>query len=267
MTEQTAIVEVKHTGLVKPIVPPQDLIQLHKEVSTLIRDALEENRDFGKIPGTDKPTLLKPGAERLCIAFGGTARYDIVASEIDHDRDVKWVKRQKKWNNAYQGDRSFTWDEVEGKSLGAYRYVVKCSLVRADGRCLGDGLGSCSSYESKYIDRPRDLENTILKMAEKRALVAACLNAFGLSDRFTQDVEDMHDVATKKQAEAVPETPPITTINERQQKLIFARCKDANIDMNLLKKWIQEQFNVASTKDLTKPQMDQVLEFIDKNKL
>src|SRR5690606_23849470 len=62
---------------------------------------------------------------------------------------------------------------------------------RESGLVIGSGMGSCSSLESKYISRPRDLENTILKMAKKRAYVDATLSTFGLSDQFTQDVEDM----------------------------------------------------------------------------
>jgi hypothetical protein len=62
---------------------------------------------------------------------------------------------------------------------------------RATGDIVGEGLGACSTLESKYIDRPRDLENTVIKMAQKRGAVAAALNAFALSDRFTQDLEDL----------------------------------------------------------------------------
>ncbi len=186
-TEALEVQRPEHS-LMRPVVSPGHLVEVHKEVATLIANALERGRDYGTIPGAgDKPTLLKPGAERLSIAFGTFPRYSIVASEIDHDRETEWIKRKKKWRN-----REFDgWEEERGSSLGLYRYVVRCELVRrADGAIVGDGLGSASTLESKYIDRPRDCENTVLKMAEKRALVAAVLNAFGLSDRFTQDVED-----------------------------------------------------------------------------
>lgn len=50
--------------------------------------------------------------------------------------------------------------------------------------------------EQDVADRPNpyiaDLDNTILKMANKRALVAACLNATACSDIFTQDMEDTY---------------------------------------------------------------------------
>src|SRR5580698_4974819 len=34
------------------------------------RKIMVRDRDFGEIPGTSKPTLLKPGAEKLCNFFG-----------------------------------------------------------------------------------------------------------------------------------------------------------------------------------------------------
>ena len=80
---------------------------------------------------------------------------------------------RSQWRNQFKGDREFAWVDDSGTSLGLYRYVVLCEIVeRASGDVVGNFTGSCSSMESKYIDRPRDSENTILKMAEKRALVA-----------------------------------------------------------------------------------------------
>lgn len=185
----------KRPALLRPVAQPADIIAAHREAVELIGKVLEEGVDYGVVPGTgDKPTLLKPGAERLCVAFGVAPTYRVAEAEIDHDRVVEWVKRKKRWLNRFQGDRHFAWEEEHGVSLGLYRYTVLCRLVvRATGEIAGEGLGVCSTMESRYIDRPRDSENTCLKMAQKRALVGAVLNAFGLSNRFTQDVEDLPD--------------------------------------------------------------------------
>ena len=206
-------------GIMRPTVTPAAMIEAHKEISELITKALESGKDYGTIPGAgDKPTLLKPGAERLAAAFGTLPRYSIVAQDIDHDRVVPWAKRKKVWHNKFKGDKSFDWQQENGESLGLYRYVIRCELVRRDeGTIVGDGLGSCSTMESKYVDRPRDCENTVLKMAQKRALVAAVLNAFGLSDRFTQDVEDQpHDAPTAPIPTAPADEPP----TEKQVELL-----------------------------------------------
>lgn len=179
----------RELGLLRPLVSPAQLVEVHKELTELIRAALVDGTDYGKVPGTDKPTLLKPGAERLCLAFGVYPRYSVIEQEVDHDREVTWRKRRKKWGQR-KGD--YSWEEASGIAHGLYRYVIRCELVRRiDGAVHADGIGSASTLESKYADRPRDLENTVLKMAEKRAFVAATLNGFGLSDRFTQDLDDM----------------------------------------------------------------------------
>lgn len=179
-------------GLLRPVAQPEDVLAAQEETRALVERALQPNRDFGVIPGTQKPTLLKPGAERINAAFGVRPRYRIVDQEVDHDRAVSWTKRKKRW----EGGKFAGWDEESGSSEGLYRYVIECELVhRESGVPVGQGMGSCSTMESKYVDRPRECENVALKMAQKRALIAATLNAYGLSDQFTQDMEDMETSA------------------------------------------------------------------------
>jgi hypothetical protein len=204
---------VPQPATVELVLSPAELVERHVQLTNLIRDALEEDKDYGKIPGTQKDTLLKPGAERIATAFGCYPKYTIIEQEIDHNQPVdweksKWVSTDKKPDKALgttlkaQGkgrwrkfDEKWVWQEpstTSGQSIGLYRYVVQCNLIRRDtGQIVGSAPGSCSTMESKYIEHPRDLENTILKMACKRALVACVLNTYGLSDRFTQDVEEM----------------------------------------------------------------------------
>lgn len=175
MSHETSIVPVSEAPkLLRPIAQPAEVIAYHQEAASIIRDALEKGRDYGKVPGTDKETLFKPGAERLGLAFGLRPVFEILEKEIDHDRENRYT-------NKYGG----------GTSLGLYRYVVRCTMMSHDGREVGQGVGACSSLESKYVRSPRDAENTILKMAKKRALIDAVLTTLGLSDRFTQDTEDM----------------------------------------------------------------------------
>lgn len=193
-TETTAIAVAGRPAhaLMRPVASSADLVALHQETTAILTKALTKGVDYGAIPGTDKdkPVLLKPGAERIVAAFGCYPRYLIHEKEIDHDREVAWCKRKKKWDRGkYAGE-----EEQRGISLGLYRYVVICEIVnRATDKVVGQGLGSCSTMESKYVDRPRDCENVVLKMAEKRALVGATLNTFELSGRFDQDLEDRED--------------------------------------------------------------------------
>ncbi len=220
--------------LIRPIAAPSTLIEAHKDVTELIKGALERKRDYGLVPGTDREVLFKAGAERLCVAFGCYPVYEIIEKEIDHDRIVewtstKWAKAQSKPAESViqemiaagtgrfrKDDGGFRWYERQdqhGTSRGLYRYIVRCKIMRRDGITVGEAIGSASTLETKYVRSPRDAENTVLKMAEKRAHVGATLNAFGLSDRFTQDVDDAPpadsgDVVDSEVVDEKKEQPP-----------------------------------------------------------
>ena len=83
------------------------------------RKIMVRDQDFGEIPGTSKPTLLKPGAEKLCNFFGLEPEFTPVADEID-------------WTGAQHGGETFCY----------VRY--RCRLLR-QGRIPGVGEGSCNS--------------------------------------------------------------------------------------------------------------------------
>lgn len=132
----------------------------------VIQQAVKPGHDIGIIPGTDKPTLLKPGAEKIVMMMGLSSRYEIM-------------------------------DKVEDYDKGFFSYNVKCVLSRND-YDICEGVGNCNSRESKYVKSdPYSIANTILKMAKKRAYVDAALSVASLSDIFTQDIEDMPDMHIK----------------------------------------------------------------------
>ena len=126
----------------------------------VIQRTLRQNHDVGIVPGTDKPTLLKPGAEKILMMMGLRSEFEIVDSTRD------WEK-------------------------GFFQYQVRCKLYKGD-LLITEGLGCCNTKEKKYIKQdPYTLDNTVLKMAKKRALIDATLLVASLSDIFTQDLEDM----------------------------------------------------------------------------
>lgn len=204
-----AVAPAGRVALLRPIAAPAEVVQAQEATRDMVAAALKEGRDYGQIPGTDKKALLKSGAERVALGFGCYYGEPIILErEVDHDRAVRWVKRKKVWRNQFKGDREFTWAESTGESLGLYRYVVKVPVVlRETGAVVGHGVGSCSTMESKYVENPRDAENTVLKMAHKRGVVGACLLTFGLSDQFTQD-EDLVAVQRGAAADDAGADPP-----------------------------------------------------------
>ena len=131
-------------------------------ISTFVSSQMRRGVDYGVIPGGKKPTLLKGGAEKLCRLFNLRPSYELINSITDFEKPI-------------------------------FHYHFRCTLVR-QGEIVGQGDGSCNSKEKKYESQKYkifDLTNTICKMSQKRAFVAALLSSCGASSIFTQDMEDM----------------------------------------------------------------------------
>ena len=165
----------------------------------VIQKTLHQGHDFGVIPGTDKPTLLKPGAEKILMMMGLQSEFEIVDSTRDFEK-------------------------------GFFQYQVRCKLLKGD-MVITEGLGACNTRERKYLKMdPYTMDNTVLKMAKKRALVDAALLVASLSDVFTQDLEDMDLSGEKVTGRKRYATDQDGTISRAQAKRMFALAKgDADI--------------------------------------
>lgn len=207
-------------------------------VGELKRQIMVKDRHYGVIPGCgNKPTLLKNGAELLCMAF-----------RLASDANV----------------------EIHELGNGHREYTVTTRLTSmATGELVATGLGSCSTMESKYRYRnvadyevtgqpiPGDSKerkaeyrkqgfgmkkvdgewcwvrfkdsqksenpdiadqyNTVLKMASKRSLIDATLKATGGSCEFTQDIEDNPGALGGDTADMYDEAPYSRASQQRPQ--------------------------------------------------
>jgi hypothetical protein len=150
---------------------PVDLADLKEHTQAIDqakREVMESGRDYMLIPNTNKPSLLKPGAEKLLKLYNAGVRFENVEVVEDHDKEYK---------HGRYGNTATGW----------YFYRVKATIFhQPTGTVMGDCEGSCSSNE-----RGGQPANTILKMAQKSAMVGAVLFTMNASDLFTQDVEDL----------------------------------------------------------------------------
>ena len=185
---------------------PVSITETRMSVAQMVaqRDAIVEamkkvmrvDFDFGIVPGTPKPTLYKPGSEKILALF------HLAASPAAQDLSTP----------------------------DCIRYQVIVTITHAPtGGFLGQGIGEASSAESKYQwraavcdqewnetpeDRRRnkwkkgdrgvyqvkqvraemeDVANTVLKMAKKRAQIDAVLTVTAASDIFSQDLKDLKE--------------------------------------------------------------------------
>lgn len=190
----------------------------------LVHANLEEGVDYGPpFPGSDRPGLLKPGAEKVTKLLKCTATYEIIETVADWEAPIfAWVIKCR----LARTDSGEIWSEGSGEANsmeGRHRYrngtrTCPATIEGSEAICGQEirkskrdpewycwvktgGCGAIFPIDSPIIvDQPVGkvlnddiyaLRNTILKMAEKRALVSAALAGGRLSDIFTQDVEDM----------------------------------------------------------------------------
>jgi hypothetical protein len=165
-------------------------------IQDLMKSVMKPGVHYGNIPGFgNKPSLYKPGAEKILSAFSIVVQPDVV--DLSTDEEVRY--------------------RVNAKGYASGQYV-------------GGGVGECSSNEERlkwrkavcdeewnetpeehrrmkwFKDRTRnwqiasfkqvraesaDHANTVLKIAKKRALIDLCLTATAASDLFAQDLEDL----------------------------------------------------------------------------
>lgn len=162
---------------VAPVVTLSEAKERFDQIRAYVKECLVEGQDFGRVPGVPKPALFKAGAEKVCAFLGLSSTFACEDKVED-------------WTGAEHG----------GEPFFSYRY--SCTITRGD-RFVVKVDGSINSWEDKYRwrknkqtgereknDRIFDQVNTLVKMAEKRAYVAATLIATGMSELFTQDIEE-----------------------------------------------------------------------------
>jgi hypothetical protein len=194
----------------------EDLLAQVQKIQALMTKVMREGEHYGVIPGTNKPTLLKPGAEKLCLLFRLDPQYHSVESVDGRHLTVKSMCTL--WHiptGQRMGSGEGSCSTKEAKY--AYRRAVRaCPVCGSTGTIIKgragfgggwlcwDKRGGCGAkfkdgdpaIERQPLGRVAnedlpDSFNTILKMSNKRALVAAVLNVTAASDIFTQDLEDL----------------------------------------------------------------------------
>jgi hypothetical protein len=239
-------------------------------IVALMRDAMVDGVDYGIIPGCKVPSLLKPGSEKLLSMF------HLAVKPVVEDLSTPDTIR--------------------------YQVHVIVSEI-ASGRVVGEGIGAANSAEAKYqwreaicpqeweetpVDRRRtkwkkgrdgayqvkqvradmdDIDNTVLKMAKKRAQIDAVLTATGASAVFGQDLEDLSDVPPSAE-EAPTQTPPTlqrkaeapaaqrgpvsggAVISEAQSRRFYGIWKQAGRTKEEVKGYLLEHFGVEDDRKI-----------------
>lgn len=178
-----------------------------------IREALVDGVDFGAVPlrrgGFSKPSLRKPGAEKICGMLNVVPRFPTLSQ----------------------------YEQLAMQGVAFEQIILRCELIGPDGQVVAEGIGA-RSVAQDFGDL-----NKAFKMAEKSAHIDATLRMAGLSEIFTQDLEDMPPGAlegdSSLSAAPRPSAPPAAShtgsrggtrlATEKQVKLIRVRLDQAAI--------------------------------------
>lgn len=196
---------------------------------------IKRDVDFGVIPKTKKPTLFKSGAEKICMAYGLLQQYEI-ETKIE-----------------------------QGGKEPFFFYNIRCNLVKVvDGvqYVLTSAYGSSNTGEKRNgFNSAYDSANATLKMAQKRALVAAALSISGLSDAFTQDMEN-EDFMTNAKALIDTDTPD-SPVTSAQIKRLYAIGGQSGLNAAQVKQLLAAN-GYTSTKQILQKDYENVCEIIRK---
>lgn len=231
-----------------------DALHMIAEKRRFFAEAMDEGVHYGVIPGCEKPSLWKPGAELLLSSMGLQSQcsneeppiVDVMGTDHGGEPFIRYSRMCQVFRNgvmlAQAGgscnswEPKYRWRNEQRKCPACGRTsIIKAKDFENTGRDQGwvcwkkgdkDKKESCGakfppgdrSIEGQTVGKipnpdVMDMDNTIKKMADKRAFIAATLLATGCSDIFTQDVEDFGADGNTE-----PEPPP-----PAQTKTVTAR--------------------------------------------
>lgn len=200
-------------------------------IATIQRELMDKDVDYGTIPGTPKPTLLKPGAEKLNDIYGHRADFhperivgdNVTAPALAYQTrcelhlgslDGPVVAVGYGSANSWERKHRYRTGERACPACGVVGTLLRSKRGQPEWFCWAKKGGCGATFridDAKVMQQvvgdienpdPWDLDTTLLKMAEKRAHVDATLRATAASGLFTQDVEDL-----PQREPVVPEQP------------------------------------------------------------
>lgn len=208
------------------------------EMNRFVDTVLIAGVDYGVIPHCSKPTLLKSGAEKIMNYLGLISRVEIV-------------------------------NRVEDCNVGFFSYEIKVFLIDYNGVVKGEGIAIANTREGKYAKQNGfSVQNVVLKMAKKRALVDAVLNVGNLSARFTQDMEDMSivpdNVGGKNPDELKQGTSPKTATSrpatKKQLAFLEKLMQESNSSAEAVNRYVKKVYNINDYHKATSLMVSELIE-------
>lgn len=243
VVNSTSLVQNSMTGGLQAI---SDNFKAFKE---FVRNDMIDGIDFGTIPNA-KPCLFKAGGEKVQMYLGLTPVYKLIHREFVPNQS----KKDKVWNDAVKRY------EFVDTIRNYYCWEWSCELWNGEHK-VAEGVGCANTEERKYVtqyaksETPDSLANTVMKIAKKRAFMDAILAVSGLSDMFTQDLEDDEAITKLK----VDKTTKLNKLTKDQIKLVYATVGATGLVESDLKQILNEM-GYTSIKDCKGDECNKILD-------
>jgi hypothetical protein len=230
----------------------QDVQTQVAKIQELMAGVLKDGQHYGVIPGTKKPSLLKPGAEKINLLFQiGTGDLEVVKTDMPGGHREITIKtpmilirtgkpiaygvgscstmeskyryrEQKRLCPSCGAEAIIKGKEDFGGGWLCWKKKGGCGAKFADGdeKIEGQKIGRIENEDIA------DVYNTVLKMAAKRSYVDGTIKASAASDFFTQDVEDFTEAeftegGDSRHDDSTPTGKPAGTLGNRLTTLIM----------------------------------------------
>jgi hypothetical protein len=201
------------TTEITPQATAGELVKRLELIEEAMRTAMKKGIDYGVVPGTDKPGLFKPGAEKLAVLFkldvqprneliwGPGQHLTVISRATVYHAPTgtrlgygEGICSSQERNRAYRKqERTCPNCEQPAVIKGKEEYGGGYVCWHKKGGCgakFPDGDQRIESQEIGEIENPDlpDQWNAVDKMSKKRAYVDATLSVTGASAIFTQDI-------------------------------------------------------------------------------
>lgn len=245
-------------------------------IQEAMKATMKKDVHYGVIPGCQKPSLYKAGAEVIMALFKLST--DPIVTDMSKDGEIRYQVKV----NITGRDQSFVGSGIGECSSGEDKYMWRSSICQEEFDATPENMrrikfkkyqGNVSQVQQVRVS-PSDMANTILKMAKKRALIDAVLTATGASDCFSQDLEELpegyiHPESTPVEQNTIvePQTPAQEpspqaktgeVISEPQRKRLYAIAMGAGMPQDGFKEWLMFNYSYESSKDIVKSDYDMI---------
>jgi hypothetical protein len=253
--QATTIAKGKELVMSNPLIGELTVVQLRNQITKIqeiMKAVMKQDVHYGTVPGVPKPFLWKAGAEKLNMVFRLIPEYITQETSLTDGHMIcrtkcilyhvsgtkvgegeamcSTLEKKYRYRNECIDTGLEVWSawweqkmyDVVPKNMRNNNLIPKTELqMKKEGLDWGT-MKVGKKWHFAYVKKVpnpdvAELYNTVIKMSDKRALVAATISALAVSDIFSQDPEVLNpdfeepEKEEEKEEEKKKSVPKVST--------------------------------------------------------